>query len=96
MSEPAANDYAVLALDAGDGLTPLCLACLAPVDLGHHLESLGRGLYVDVATPEGARRSVLCGGCSAGTEAARERLAALGAGELARRLVGPMRTEGEN
>ena len=78
--------YAAPALDAGDGLTPLCLACLGPVDLGHHLELAGRGLYVDVATPEGVLRSVLCRGCSAGD--AEGRLAALGVRELARRLTG--------
>lgn len=59
------------ALLAGDELTPLCLACLSPVELAHYFEALEQGRYLELERVGEAGgvaatlRSVLCRACAA-------------------------------
>ncbi len=82
------DEMTTLALDAGDGLTPRCLACLAPVEPAHYFEDLGRGRYIDVLTDDGTRRSFVCRECAASADLKGRFAALYESKELARRLIG--------
>ena len=89
MSETHEQPAVLDALVARDEVTPLCLACLSPVDLASYFEDLKVGRYLVIVPTDGApARSVLCAPCVADPARAQRLLGALEPAEIYSRLVG--------